>query len=68
MDNRDNMVTTFDEAAAALRKAAAERLQVETAKYATVSQAYSGDKFARNAASPAWSGGFDQILGSKRTT
>ena len=68
MDNMDNEITNYAEAAASLTKAANDRLAVETGKYAKAKN-LPADKFSANAASPQWVGGFDQLPGSgKRTT
>lgn len=61
-------IKNLADGAAAVRTAADARAAVETKKYAAAKESTDVDKFAKNASSPYWSGGFDQLLNSKRTS
>lgn len=68
MDDRGSHATSFAEAEALSRKAAQDLLTVKRGMAATASLNPETDRWAANAASPTWVGGFDERLGVTRTT
>ncbi len=58
----------FSEAAGQTNAAANDYQGVKNGIVAAAKKDPQADKFAQNASSPTWVGGFDELLGSKRTT